>query len=51
MINLHQMNTETTVAITVLGSLILSAAVLTVRTLLEQRKPVRQRVEVRREQR
>jgi hypothetical protein len=50
MMNLHLMNTESMVAITVLGSLILSAAVLTVRALVE-RKPARQRVEVRRDPR
>jgi hypothetical protein len=44
------MSTESMVAVTVIGSLVLSAAVLAVRTLLEK-KPARQTVEIRREQR
>jgi hypothetical protein len=50
MMNQLLMNAESIVAITVVGSLVLSAAVLTVRMLIE-RKPARQHVEVRREQR
>lgn len=40
------MNTESMVALTVVGSLVFSAIVLTVRTLLSQRIPARQPVKV-----
>jgi hypothetical protein len=50
MMNQSLMNTESMVAVTVVGSLVISAAVLAVRTHLEK-KPARQPVEIRREQR
>lgn len=50
MMNQSLMNAESTVALTVVGSLVLSAAVLMVRSMLEK-KPARQPVEVQREQR
>jgi hypothetical protein len=50
MMNQSLMNAESMVALTVVGSLVLSAAVLVVRSMLEK-KPARQPVEIRRPQR